>query len=957
MRVAPSWLAPGALLVSRPQPFGPYDLIERINVGGMAEVFRAVHRDNRMRVALKRILPSVAEDEEFISMFRDEATIASQLDHPNIAKIYDIGRVDNSYYIALEYVDGKDARTIFDHALRMKSAVPIDIVLYVITSLCKGLDYAHQRKDAQGKPLGLVHRDVSPQNILVSMEGEAKLIDFGIAKAAGKLARTQVGAIKGKFGYMSPEQVRGLPVDRRSDIFSVGICLWELLTMQRLFQGDNEIVVMERIRNADITPPSKIVPTVAVEVERMVMRALAKDVDERYNSAADLLAELSAFAHTEGIVVQRERAADYMRHNFSDDAARKAAPREEAHAMADNKGGSDLDVFEGLARKPQARPATPPPSVPFPTSPGLKGGGPPPPPSRARTLLGMAPVQAPPPAAMPAPMPPPPSGAPRLPVPSSPGLPPPPAARGSGVLPAVAPPPPRTSAPPPPPAGPPGRSNALPLPTPPPGAHMGPLPAPTAPGLPPTAPATVDMDWDDEDEKTHVYDKDSTQDVAQALMRPGPAAGTPAPPPTSAAAAALLARSGAVAAPIPRPPSIPPGQYGPGGPATAPASFPSQPQMQAPVPVPVQAAPAPAKSGGAGKIIGLLAAVFVALAVIAAVGILVLKPNNGTLKVYVSGPGGRDIEKVDIFVDGKKVCESSPCTQDLKAGKHDVKAVAEGYQHQAPQPIDVKGGDQTPFKIELKPTSGGTGVQVAGSQEGVKLFIDGKEIGPLPQTVKDLTPGEHKIKIAGSERFKAEERTVNVSENKIEDLGTIKLQVLKGKANLQLVTHGARIILVASNGEKRQIEEKMFNNGMLPVDVDTSKTWQLEASKTGFEDLKIPISFDDGAAEKTFKIELFEKGKAPAKPAATGEPAPTSTGEPKPPPTSEPGGNATLNINSIPPGAAVLVDGRPVGRTPKTGVSVAPGTHTVTFKHPEKGTKSTTVTVKAGETKGVGIKL
>jgi serine/threonine-protein kinase len=966
--------------LSRPQPFGPYDLLERINVGGMAEVFRAVHRDSRRRVALKRILPSVAEDDEFISMFRDEATIASQLDHPNIAKIFDIGRVDSSYFIALEYIEGRDMRTVTDNALRRRVSLGLDFVLHVMTSLCKGLDYAHQRKDAHGKPMGLVHRDVSPQNILVSYQGEVKLIDFGIAKAAGKLARTQVGAIKGKFGYMSPEQVRGLPVDRRSDIFSVGICLWEFLTMQRLFHGDNEIVVMERIRNADIMRPSKIVPAIPVELERMVMRALAKGVDDRYNSAADLLAELSAFAHTEGILVQRERAADYMRHNFSDDAARTAASREEAHAMADNKGGSDLDVFEGLAKKPQARPATPPPSVPFPGVAGPKGAGPPAPPGRAQTLLGMAPVMPPPPQGA---MPPPPGAPGRVPFPSNPpGLPPaplpppaavpPPAARASGVLPAVAPPP-RTSTPPPPP-GPTTRSGVmptpggLPMPTPPPMQQAGPLPAPTAPGMPPAAaPATVDMDWDDEDEKTHVYDKQDAVEVAQSIMRP--AAGTPAPPAASAAAA-LLARSGNIAPAIPRPPSIPPGGAPPmhGG-------MPSQPHMQAmmpaPMPVPVAAQPvpmqaAPAKSGGAGKIIGLLAAVFVALAVIGAVGMFVLKPSAGSLKVYVSGPGGRDLEKVDIFVDGKKVCESSPCTQELKAGKHDVKAVAEGYQTQAPQPIDITGGEQTPFKIELKPASAGQGVQVAGAQEGVKLFVDGKEIGPLPQTVKDLTPGEHKLRFAGSERYKAEERTINVVENKVEDLGTIKLQVLKGKANLQLVTHGARIILVASNGEKRQIEERMFKDGLLPVDVDTSKTWQLEASKPGHDELKIPISFDDGVAEKTFKIELFERGKQQPK---KEEPVAASTEpkkevpkkeEPTPPKKEEPaaaGGNGTLNLNSIPPGAAVLVDGRPVGRTPKTGVSVSAGSHSVVFKHPELGTKSASVTVKAGETKGVGVKF
>src|SRR5678809_1603796 len=196
--------------LKKPIQFGKYYLLDRINVGGMAEVWRAkafgVEGFERL-LAVKRILPNIAEDEEFITMFIDEAKIAVQLQHANIAQIFDLGKVDESFFIALEYVHGRDLRSIFDRMRNKGESLPIAMACYVTMQVCEGLDYAHNKRDGQGRELNLVHRDISPQNVLIGYEGEVKLIDFGIAKAAGKASKTQAGILKGKFGYMSPEPV------------------------------------------------------------------------------------------------------------------------------------------------------------------------------------------------------------------------------------------------------------------------------------------------------------------------------------------------------------------------------------------------------------------------------------------------------------------------------------------------------------------------------------------------------------------------------------------------------------------------------------------------------------------------------------------------------------------------------------------------------------------------------
>jgi serine/threonine protein kinase len=309
-------------ILSEPKPFGKYYLLERISVGGMAEIFKAkafgVEGFERL-LAVKRILDQIAEDEAFIDMFIDEAKIAGKLNHPNIAQIFDLGKEEGSYYIALEYISGKDLKTLLEASRDQGNPLDIPQIVYTVMKVCEGLEHAHTKKDAQGEPLNIVHRDISPQNVLISYEGEVKIIDFGIAKAQGKTSQTQVGVLKGKFSYMSPEQVRGLHVDHRSDIFSLGIVLYELLTLERLFLGDSDFDTLEQIRKVEISPPSLYNPDIPQELEDIVLKALAKNPDDRFQSTADFAEALERFMRSEGYYYKNKDLASFMKNEYRED--------------------------------------------------------------------------------------------------------------------------------------------------------------------------------------------------------------------------------------------------------------------------------------------------------------------------------------------------------------------------------------------------------------------------------------------------------------------------------------------------------------------------------------------------------------------------------------------------------------------------------------------------------------
>ncbi|HWU91415.1 MAG TPA: serine/threonine-protein kinase, partial [Kofleriaceae bacterium] len=273
------------------EPFGPYLVYERLGVGGMATVHRALEQGfegfERI-VALKRLLPHLAEDASFIKSFVREAKLASLLSHVHIVQIFELGRVGTEYFISMEYIDGRDVRRILRHARNVTGPPPIHVTTGLLLQLCEALDYAHTKVDDHGHPLGLIHRDVSPSNVLVTRSGHLKVIDFGIAKAQSSQLRTQSGRVKGKLAYMAPEAVAGKELDARSDLFAVGVIAHELLTARPLFANRNEYQTLIKVQRGDIMPPSTFNQTCPPELDEIVLKALARDPDDRFASAAEL---------------------------------------------------------------------------------------------------------------------------------------------------------------------------------------------------------------------------------------------------------------------------------------------------------------------------------------------------------------------------------------------------------------------------------------------------------------------------------------------------------------------------------------------------------------------------------------------------------------------------------------------------------------------------------------------
>jgi serine/threonine-protein kinase len=273
-----------------------YRVLERVAAGGMAEVYRAESaglEGFKKTVAIKRVLPHLAEKKQFIGMFLDEARLSAHLNHSNCVQVFDIGVGDNTYFIVMEYVDGADLKALLEHLARHERRVPLSIALYICCRICDGLAYAHEARDNRGRLLGIVHRDISPPNVLITRYGEVKVVDFGLAKANSQLEQSQPGIIKGKFSYLSPEAALGEAVDGRSDIFAAGIILWEMLAGRRLFAGETDLQTVRQVQAAKIPDIKKFNPEVGPEIEAVLVKALARDPRQRYQSARELALDLT----------------------------------------------------------------------------------------------------------------------------------------------------------------------------------------------------------------------------------------------------------------------------------------------------------------------------------------------------------------------------------------------------------------------------------------------------------------------------------------------------------------------------------------------------------------------------------------------------------------------------------------------------------------------------------------
>jgi serine/threonine-protein kinase len=338
-------LHPASLPVASAR-FGKYTLLRRIAQGGMAEIFLALQRSVlpgsdtpfEKLIVIKRILPELTGDKQFAEMLLHEAQIAATLGHPNIVQVFDAGQIEGRYFIAMEHVHGEDLRAIV-RQMKKKDLLEFSIehAIAIVLGACAGLSYAHEKRGLDGAALGIVHRDVSPQNIVVTFDGDVKVVDFGIAHSHARRSEenTKSGKLKGKVPYMSPEQARGEPLDARSDLFSLGTILFELTTGKRLFKGQSEFETLKLICDREYPRPSEVKPGYPADLEPIVMKALAKDVEHRYASGRELQADLEAFVRTHRLAVSRLSLEKFMRDLFCEQLAREEEALREGKRLAE----------------------------------------------------------------------------------------------------------------------------------------------------------------------------------------------------------------------------------------------------------------------------------------------------------------------------------------------------------------------------------------------------------------------------------------------------------------------------------------------------------------------------------------------------------------------------------------------------------------------------------------------
>ena len=332
-----------------PEVFGKYYLIDRIATGGMAEIFKAKSYSTagfeKLQV-IKRILSHLSDNEEFVDMFIDEAKISVSLQHANIVQIYDFGKIRENYFISMEWIDGKDVKQLLRKLAGRRKLLPEEFAVYIAHETCKGLYFAHNKTNLQGDNLQIIHRDMSPSNVLIGFEGDVKVADFGIAKAEMSQYTTKDGVLKGKFEYMSPEQAHGKALSQQSDLFSVGIILYEMLTGRRLFKTESELMTLEKIKSVDIGPPSSVNPNISERMDKLVMKALTADTNERYADAAEFGQALLDYMYPQAPPAIQRSLSAFMKETFAEErtAERERMARGSRIAEELHKAEPDLNL-------------------------------------------------------------------------------------------------------------------------------------------------------------------------------------------------------------------------------------------------------------------------------------------------------------------------------------------------------------------------------------------------------------------------------------------------------------------------------------------------------------------------------------------------------------------------------------------------------------------------------------
>ncbi len=835
--------------------------MDRIAVGGMAEVFKAkafgVEGFERL-IAVKRILPSIAEDEEFITMFIDEAKIAVQLQHANIAQIFDLGKVGDSFFIAMEYVAGKDMRAIFDAMRKSGEPVPIPMAAYIAMKVCEGLDYAHNKKDASSRDLNLVHRDVSPQNILISFDGEVKIIDFGIAKAAGKAGKTQAGILKGKFGYMSPEQVRGLPLDRRSDIFAIGICLWEMLTGERLFIGESDFSTLEKVRNVEIVPPSSYNKRIPEELEKIILKTLSKDVEDRYQGAMDLHDDLQSWMYTSGNFFARKDLGAFQQHIFKDDIEKERAVDEGMGDLARSTVPPPPRVAQPGTGRATARPGAPPPppprasQAPPPPPPRPSGSGaagratvPPPvpartagpPPGAKRTMLGMPAVR----------------------VPQGPGAPPPPPRPGGGALPQD--------------------------------LATGKVATPMAP----QAGGAIEMEWDEDEPPTNIYDKKTAAEMAKAAVAAGPDG-----------RAKELSLDDELLEEV---------DLGGG-------------RKKSVLPLLIGV--------GAGAVVAASVAVILVLFVLGA-------SKTGTLELKVDPGDGLQIVLDDV--DTLPGTTSPMTIADLSVGPHQLTIKRKDYKDTT---IDffIREGETTAKPVTLEGVASGFFLDTVPA--GASIWIDDRPYEEkTPITVTDLSAGTHMVRVSKGDSYEQISKEIEVVAGQIVKLPQMKLVLRSVEITFNTEPAGATVVLISGTDRKKI--------GVSPAKatIDTSKTYKVEYALKDHKKVTKAIEERDYAGKETVELAALVLEKAAGGKGPSGK-SKGPSGKSKAAASGPPG---KLSVQTK-PWSRVSINGRFIKNTPLVNHSMKPGTYTVTLENPQFNIKRTfRVKIKSGQTTTLVKKL